>query len=194
MTLAIGSTNRVKIEALEEVLKEYPDLAGATVISCVVPSEISEQPLSLEEIIRGAKNRAKNAFTASSGATYAFGIESGLFPAPGTQSGYLEASICAIYDGSCHYIGLSCGFEVPEQILNLVLQEKMDLSQACHHSGVTSDPKLGSGEGLIGILTKGRINRKAYTKQCIMTALVQLENSRFYAPDRGITGSKRCES
>jgi non-canonical (house-cleaning) NTP pyrophosphatase len=56
----------------------------------------------------------------------------------------------------------------------------MDLSQACHDSGISFDPKIGSGEGLIGILTKGRINRKKYIKQCIMTALIQLENSHFY--------------
>jgi inosine/xanthosine triphosphatase len=180
MTLAIGSTNRVKVEALEEVIREYPDLAGSAVVSHAVPSEISEQPLSLEEMIRGAKNRAKNAFNASGTCKYAFGIESGLFEAPGTDSGYLEASICAIYDGSNHYIGLSCGFEVPQQILDLVLKKNMDLSQACLHSGVSSDPKLGSAGGLIGILTKSRIDRKKYTKQCIMTALIQVENAPLY--------------
>ena len=179
MTLALGSINRVKIEALVEVIQEYPNLSGATVISHAVSSDVSEQPISLEETIRGAKNRAEKAFHASS-STYGFGIESGLFAAPGSKSGFLEACICAIYDGTHHYIGLSCGFEVPQQILDLVFQKKMDLSQACHYSGISSDPKLGSGEGLIGILTKGRIDRKKYTKQCITTALIQLENSRLY--------------
>ena len=131
-------------------------------------------------MIRGAKNRAKNAFAASDGCKYAFGIESGLFEAPGTQSGFLESSICAIYDGSNHYIGLSCGFEVPRPLLDLILREKMSLSEACYHAGISSNPNLGSNEGLIGILTKGRMDRKKYTKQCIMTALIQLENSRFY--------------
>ncbi len=182
MTLALGSANPIKIEALEEVIREYPDLHQATVVPDAVSSDVSEQPLSLEETIRGAKNRAKKAFHANERASYGFGIESGLMAAPGTQSGFLEACICAIYDGSNHFIGLSCGFEVPRQILELVLQKKMDLNQACHHSGVTSDPKLGSGQGLIGILTKGRIDRKKYTKQCITTALIQLENARFYMP------------
>jgi inosine/xanthosine triphosphatase len=181
MTIALGSTNPVKIGALEEVVRDYPDLAHAAVISYAVSSDVSEQPLSLEEMIRGAKTRAKKAFHASGKASYGFGIESGLFAAPGAQSGFLEASICAIYDGMNHFIGLSCGFEVPPQILELVLQKKMDLSQACHEAGVTSDPKLGAGEGLIGILTKGRIDRKKYTKQCITTALIQLENARFYS-------------
>lgn len=190
MTLALGSTNPIKIEALEEVIREYPDLSQATVVPYAVSSDVSEQPLSLEEMIRGAKNRAKKAFYANHRSTYGFGIESGLFEAPGAQSGFLEASICAIYDGSNHFIGLSCGFEVPPQILELVLQKKMDLSQACHHSGVTSDPKLGAGEGLIGLLTKGRIDRKKYTKQCITTALIQLENARFYTAKRELPPSE----
>jgi inosine/xanthosine triphosphatase len=181
MTLAIGSTNQNKIGALEEVIQEYPDFAGSTVIACQVSSGVSDQPLSLEETIRGAKNRAKNAFMVSGACKYAFGVESGLFEAPGTQSGYLEACICAIYNGVDYSIGLSCGFEVPRQALRLVLQQKMDLNQACHNSGISSDPKLGSSEGLVGMLTKGRINRKKYTKLSIMTALIQLENSHLYA-------------
>ena len=180
MTLAIGSMNQIKIGALEEVIQEYPDFAGSQVIACQVLSEVSAQPLSLEETIRGAKNRARNAFTTSGVCKYAFGVESGLFEAPGTQSGFLEACICAIYDGVGYQIGLSCGFEVPRQVLELVVQKKMDLTQACNDSGISFDPKLGAGEGLIGILTKGRINRKKYIKQCMMTALVQLENAHFY--------------
>lgn len=184
MTLAIGSTNRIKIEALEEVIQEYPSLSGSKVIACQVSSDISNQPLTLEETIRGAKNRAKNAFVASAVCKYAFGVESGLFEAPGTQSGFLEASICAIFDGTDYHIGLSCGFEIPRQILDLILQQKIELNQACHDSGISSDLKLGAGEGLIGMLTKGRINRKKYTKQCIMTALIQLENAHFYTQIR----------
>src|ERR1700679_2250030 len=142
MTLALGSTNPIKIAALEEVIRDYPDLSQAIVVPYAAASDVSEQPLSLEEMIRGAKNRAMKAFYANLRSTYGFGIESGLFEAPGAQSGFLEACICAIYDGSNHFIGLSCGFEVPSQILELVLQKKMALNQACHHSGITSDPKL----------------------------------------------------
>jgi len=180
MKLAIGTTNKVKIQAVEEVIVDYPLFAGIQIDSVSVPSEISEQPLSLEEIITGAKNRAKNAFAASEACTYSFGIESGLFEAAGTQTGFLEATICCIHNGVNDYIGLSCGFEVPPQILGLVLGEKLDLSQACHRTGITDNPKLGAAEGLIGLLTKGRLSRKDYTKQCVTTALIQLENAIWY--------------
>jgi inosine/xanthosine triphosphatase len=180
MIIAIGTTNIVKIQAVEEVIKNYPQLAEANVYPFSVPSEIADQPLSLEEIILGAKNRAKNAYAACSSCHYSFGIESGLFEANGTQTGYLEACICCIHDGVHDHIGLSCGFEIPPHILTLVLDKNKDLSQACYEAGVTTNTKLGASEGLIGILTKGRVNRKEYTKQCIMTALIQLENVLWY--------------
>jgi inosine/xanthosine triphosphatase len=180
MIIAVGTTNGIKIQAIEEVLQDYPQLKNATVKSFQVPSEIAEQPLSLEEIIKGAKNRSKNAFELCNGCHYSFGIESGLFEAAGTKTGYLEACICSIYDGINYFIGLSCGFEVPSHILELVLNKNHDLAQACYESGITSNKNLGSAEGLIGILSKGRLNRKEYTKQCIVTALLQIDNPALY--------------
>lgn len=181
MTIAIGSTNKSKVQALGEVLRDYPSLAAANLVPVSVPSEVADQPLSMEETIRGAKNRAKNAFAACDACQFSFGIESGLMQAPGTQTGFFEGSICAIYDGEEYRIGVSCGFEVPPQILDLVLNKKMDLGQACYHFGITNNSSLGTSEGLIGILTKGRIDRKENTKQCIIAALVQLENANLYS-------------
>lgn len=180
MVIAIGSTNKVKVQAVEEILKEYPEFAAAKVVSVSTQSGVSEQPLSLEETILGAKNRAKNAFEASQPCRYGFGIEGGLCPSPGTRTGFMALNICAIFDGTHHYVGFTPGFEVPPEILKFVLNQKMDLSQACFHSGITSKEKVGASEGLIGILTKGRTDRKRYMKECIAMALVQIENSLWY--------------
>jgi inosine/xanthosine triphosphatase len=180
MIIAIGTTNLVKIQAVEEVIQNYPDLASSQIQSFAVSSEIADQPLSLEEIITGAKNRAKNAYEACGSCAYSFGIESGLFKAQGAHTGYLEACICCIYDGVHFHTGLSCGFEIPPHILTYVLDKNMDLSQACYAAGVTTNANLGAAEGLIGVLTKGRVNRKEYTKQCVTTALIQLEHALWY--------------
>lgn len=179
MIIVVGSTNQAKIQAVKEVIKDYPLLAEAKIVAMQVSSEISEQPLSLEEIIQGAKNRAKNAFTVEK-CTFAIGLESGLFEAKGSQTGFLEACICSIYDGATHSLGLSSGFEVPPQILHLVLKKKMDLTQACNEFGVSKNPKLGASDGLIGLLTKGRVTRREYTKQSLVTALIQMENAHLY--------------
>ena len=183
MLIAIGTTNTAKVQALEETLKGYPIFAKeAQIIPFSVPSEVSDQPLTMQETIEGAKNRSKNGFIACKGCSYGFGIESGLIEAPGTKTGFLHVTVCSIYDGTNYYIGLSTGFEVPPSILSLVKDEKMDLSKACLQSGITTNTSIGSQEGLVGILTNGRTNRKEYSQQAIVSALVQLENTQWYTP------------
>jgi inosine/xanthosine triphosphatase len=180
MIITVGSINPVKVKAVEEVIKKYARIADAQVLSFSVPSQVSEQPLSLKEIIQGAKNRARNAFNTPLLCNYGFGIESGLFEVPESRTGYLESCVCCIYDGVNYYIGLSCGFEIPPRILDLILNKGITLSVACYESGITNSENLGSEQGLIGILTEGKINRKEYTKQSIITALIQIQNSDWY--------------
>ena len=57
----------------------------------------------------------------------------------------------------------------------------MELSDACFMSGITTNAKLGSAEGLIGILTEGRINRLEYTKQALVCCLIALENEAWFS-------------
>jgi non-canonical (house-cleaning) NTP pyrophosphatase len=44
---------------------------------------------------------------------------------------------------------------------------------------MTTNENIGSEEGAIGILTKGRMTRKEYTKQALRTALIHLETFDF---------------
>lgn len=181
MKIAIGSTNEIKVKAVEEAIRNYPDLQLAEVFSFSVPSGVSKQPLTLEETIQGARNRAAHAFTKCEGCKYSLGIESGISPAFGAQTGFVHICVCMIYNGSDYHMGLSTGFEIPPSILDLMVEDKMDLSEACFHSGITANPSVGHAEGLIGILTKGRLCRKEYTKQAIISAFVQIENYSWYA-------------
>lgn len=183
MIIAVGSTNQAKVLAVKEVLLDSVRFSKAQVIECSVGSDISDQPISLQETIQGAKNRAKNAFEKCD-CKYSFGIESGLMEALGTYSGYLHVSVCCIYDGINYHTGLSTGFEVPPQILELILNKKTELSQACLLSGISNNKKIGSTEGLIGVLTKGKIDRKEYSKQCVIAAVLQLENDGWYVPNK----------
>jgi len=56
----------------------------------------------------------------------------------------------------------------------------MNMSDACLGAGLTTNPKLGASEGLIGILTHGRMDRLAYTTQAVTTALIHLENAHLF--------------
>ncbi len=173
MKINVGSKNKAKVEAVKETLSGYPHLANAEVEGIEVSSEVSDQPKSLEEVVKGATNRAKNCFQ---NCDYSIGIESGLMQVPMTKSGYMDVCVCAIYDGKEFHIGLSSAWEFPKvSTMNMILNDGLNMSEAINKAGMTKDPKIGSGQGAIGILTRGRVDRKEYTRQALIVALIHLE-------------------
>jgi len=177
MIINIASKNPVKIDAFRDVLSEYTLLADCEIYSYNAKSGVSEQPKSLDEIIKGAINRAQSAFN---GCKYSVGLESGLTEVPHTKTGFMELCACVIYDGKTNHLGLSCAFEVPIEIIKRIKEESLDLNEASYRTGITKDRKIGSSDGIIGLLTKGRVTRKEYTKQAIKMALIHLENEALY--------------
>lgn len=173
----VGSKNPVKVDAVREVLMQYEIFKGFEILSIDVESNVSTQPRSLEETIRGAKNRANAAFR---NCGYSIGIESGIMEVPYTKTGFMELSACVIYDGNSFAIGLSPAFEFPLKVTKLINDSKLDTNEAFYKIGLTSNKKLGYYEGALGVLSRKRVTRKDYTKQAIMMALIQIENSELY--------------
>ncbi len=176
MKITVASKNPQKIKAVEELVPLYPMLNGAEVISVDVPTQISEQPHGIEETVTGAINRAKGAYKDSD---YSIGLESGLIHVPHTKSGQMDLCVCAIYDGKEIHIGLSSAFESPKKVMDLI-KSGMNMSDAAKAAGLTTDEYVGHKEGLVGILTHGRLNRLAQTKQALTTALIHLENAHLF--------------
>lgn len=177
MKIKVGTKNKAKIDSVVEIIGEYPHLANSEVEGVSVLSGVSDQPKSLEETINGAINRAKNSFE---NCDYGVGLESGLMLVPKTKSGYMDVCVCAIYDGKEYHLGLSSAWEFPNKdVMDLIIKEGLDMSQAINKAGMTNNNKIGSEEGAIGILTKGRMTRKEYTKQALRTALIHLETFDF---------------
>ena len=172
MKIHIGSKNHIKVAAVSELLQDYPHLKNAEIHSFETSSGVAEQPKSLEETVQGAMNRAKEVLRDG---TYGIGIESGLIKVPGTKSGFMDVCVCAIYDGTEYHLGLSSAWEAPKKVMEYMLKDGLDMNDAAHKAGLTDNPKVGSAEGLVGIMTRGRLDRKAYTKESIRTALIHLE-------------------
>lgn len=176
MKIVIGSTNSLKVSALTEVIPLFDFLKNSILISQSVPSGISEQPLSLQETIDGAQNRA---LAAAAYGNIGIGIENGLCNIPGTDR-YFDIGVCCIYANNRFAFGFSQGFEIPKSVLNYILNQKLDLSQALNRAGLTHNKQIGAGQGAIGILTKGRITRKDCIKQAMIIALAQLEQPALF--------------
>ncbi len=177
MKIIVGSKNPVKVEAVKEIIQDYPVLAGASVESAQPDTGVSDQPLTLDETIRGAKNRARVVF---SGCDYSIGLESGLMAVTQSKTGYFDICVCAIFDGRDYHIGLSSSWEFPDRtITEAIVRDGLNMTDAFHKAGWTANPKIGYAEGAIGVLTKGRLDRKEYTKQALRTALIHLEKFDF---------------
>ncbi|KAL1526520.1 hypothetical protein AB1Y20_015230 [Prymnesium parvum] len=179
--VAVGTTNPCKLRAVRRTIEAFPSVANlASICACSgISSGVSEQPMSLEETAKGARNRAEAAHASIDGGrhTLGLGIESGLF-----SLGEKHYDVCVVsaFDGARHHLGLSCAFEIPTSILSHIFQGGLDLSQACKASGITSDPKLGEHGGLISILSKKRVSRLDYTVQAISMALFFAEHPSWF--------------
>ena len=171
MIINIGSTNQVKVNALKETLVNYNKFKESKVLSLSVKSNVDEQPKSMDETIKGAINRAKASFK---GCDLSFGIEDGLMEVPYTKSNYMNICVCAIYDGEEIHLGTSGLHEYPKEITELIFEKNYDLNQAFLEKGLTDKPRIGSEEGAIGIISKGILPRKEYTKQAIVMALIHI--------------------
>lgn len=177
MKINVGSVNQVKVNAVKEAILDYDFLREGEVVSLGIKSEVSDQPMTLDETISGSINRAKNAFQ---GCDYSFGIEDGLIKVPHTKTGYMNICACTIFDGKKFHTGLSSAFEYPIEVTNIVLKEKVEINEAVYRVGLTNNPKVGSFEGAVSILTKGKVSRTEYSKQAVEMALIHLQNPNLY--------------
>src|SRR5665811_368516 len=150
--ILVASLNTNKIDAVREVFHSHV----VTGVAC--KSGVREQPMNLDEIIRGAIFRARSVFV---DCEYSVGIEDGISQVPGAKSGYMNFCACAIYDGERIFLGLGPAFEYPPECTRRVLDEEITISVA--FIPLTDKPDIGYEEGIIGWLTRGRISRKDYT-------------------------------
>lgn len=177
MIINVGSKNPVKIEAVKEVLRDYRSLEIDKLNYLEVSLEVSEQPFGWNQIVSGSKERAKKSFTNCS---YSIGLESGLVHLPHSKSRLYDVCVCSIFEGYFYFFGFSSGFEIPKYLADSITNSGIDLGEACQKHGLSPDKNIGSREGLIGLLTNKRIDRKEQIKQALQMALIRLENPNLY--------------
>lgn len=170
MIVGVGSTNRVKLEAVRASLgRLYPDVV---VCGVDVNTGVSSQPWGDDEIIRGAITRARFALARVEGAEWGIGIESGIVH---NEAGYFTNAWCAICDGDGR-VSLGGGFsvELPPQVVR-DLEAGLELGQAISK---VHAPQEAATVGAIGVLTD-----KATTRQYAYEAIVLCATTRFRRPD-----------
>jgi inosine/xanthosine triphosphatase len=190
--LVIASTNPVKINAaLEGFQILFPDQA-CTVQGVSVPSGVSDQPLSDEETLQGALNRARAAQVQVPTADYAFGIEGGCEERYGLLWTF---AWIAVIGGGQTGLGRTGAFALPQAVADLV-REGLELGEADDRVFGRTNSKQANGA--IGLLTEDKIDRQTYYSHAVIMALVPFKNPAltFAAPELAQRRSRKgriCE-
>ena len=175
MRLIVASKNPVKISATETgFAKMFPEVLFE-VMGIEAPSDVSDQPMTEGETIRGATNRAENASRKVPDADYWIGIEGGLKEENG-QLLNITWVVIKSKDGRLGE-GNTGSFVLPKKIAELVREGK-ELAHADDEVFARQDS--GRKNGTIGILTGDALTRSAYYESAVILALIPFKNPSLY--------------
>lgn len=107
--------------------------------------------------------------------SFGVGIEAGMYPVSEVETQFMDASICAIYDGENYYIGFSPSFEYPKTVVERVLQGE-ELGYMQDVFGSTAKGRKGA----IGVLTAGRVYRDELEEYAVIMALNKIVSKEIY--------------
>jgi inosine/xanthosine triphosphatase len=183
--IRVGSTNGPKLDAVRDALAPYaPDVEVAGVD---VPSGVPEQPVGWEEIVQGARNRARLA-RASGPCDLGVGLEDGLVALPDGEGElrHLNVGCAAIAHGGRVWLGFSSLFSYPPECTEPALRDRAPIGSLFdrlweQRRGEAVAPAVARMVGNIGKLTLGVLPRSEYTRHAVLCALVALIHGDLYA-------------
>ncbi|MCD6092565.1 MAG: inosine/xanthosine triphosphatase [Candidatus Aenigmarchaeota archaeon] len=172
MKIAVGSKNPVKLNAAENVMKKI--FGNFELMPVDVDSGVGDMPMSEEETIRGATNRAVESVK-KTGSDLGIGMEGGIAEKLGK---YFLINWCAVADKN-EDVAIGCGtqLELPDNIVNKVREGK--------ELGIVMDEITGINDtkqkmGCIGILTGGLTDRQTAWEIALIYAMAKRLAPKFY--------------
>jgi inosine/xanthosine triphosphatase len=168
--IGVGSGNPAKVEPVREVAEAL--FPGAEVFAREVGSGVREQPLSEQETLRGALNRARGIVKADE-AVLGVGIEGGIASVGGVHFGFTWVAVVD-REGRTG-LGSSARFEIPDRIAREVLAGRPLGEVVAELSG---RPGIAREEGAMGLLSGGHVTRRSATVQALHFAFARFAGGR----------------
>lgn len=172
-SIAVGSTNPVKIGAVRAVLRSVAP--HASVEGIAVPSTVSDQPFGDDETIRGARARAVAA-RERLGTDLGVGLEGGVVELP---DGSMQTCAWAVVVDAAGKSGVggSLAMPLPSSVAAMI-RDGVEL-------GVAMDRLVGAhgtkhGSGAVGILTSGLVDRQRAYEILVTYALAPFLRADLY--------------
>jgi inosine/xanthosine triphosphatase len=176
----IGSTNPVKLECTKIGFESA--FGGNTAFEFIgksVSSDVSDQPMTNEETLTGAFNRAMHLKAKYADGDFFVGIEGGI-----QRLGIEMEAFAWVVIASSGAIGKAqtSTFQLPPQIVDLI-----NLGVELGHADdlVFKRKNSKQGNGAVGILTHNIIDRVEYYRHAVVLALIPFINPELYPVDNG---------
>ncbi len=174
MKIAVSSENPVKIGAVCSAFEKIFPKREIKILSTKVNSGVNDQPMSNEETLLGAMNRAKAVSTVFPDADFHVGIEGGV----GFNEDKAEAfAWMVIRSGNRMSKAQTTTFELPPKIAEL-LKQGYELGDA--DDMVFNQHNSKQKNGAVGLLTNNVITRKELYEQALILALIPHVNPGLY--------------
>lgn len=185
--VAVGSTRKPKLGAVRDAIASIGNLlepdAEIEIVGVEVESGVSHTPVSREELMQGARQRAEAVakFAKQSGDPWNFfiGVEGGfdVLRENGARRVFLE-SWAYVSDGVSGFFGRSGSIEVPEAIAEEVVDRGVELSVAIDR--FAGEVGIRDAQGAWGVLSGNLITRQESFRVAVIAAFAPFYNSRMY--------------
>ncbi|HVX40801.1 MAG TPA: inosine/xanthosine triphosphatase [Gemmatimonadaceae bacterium] len=172
-TIAVGSTNPVKIAAARAVLGALAPSARLEGVAAA--SGVPDQPMGDDETIRGATARA-HAARAALDADLGVGIEGGCVEEPG---GAMRTCAWAVIVDAAGRIGVggSLAMPLPARVAEMI-RGGVELGHAMDR--LIGEDNTKHGMGAVGILTNGMVDRQRAYEVILTYAAARFLTPQYY--------------
>lgn len=171
MKIVLGTTSDLKIRAAKEAFKILG--INPEIITVKSESGVANQPFGLDQILTGAKNRAKNALQLHL-ADLGIGIENGIIKIDQINK-WMETLAVAVIDGDGkESFALGSAYPLPDWVVKKIHNENSELG----HVIQKLDPKLDKDP--INYFSDGKIKREDTITQAIVFAMLEIVNGNQY--------------
>ena len=185
--IAVGSTRKPKLGAAREALASLGPLLAPQkqieVVGVEVESGVSHTPVSREELMQGARQRAEvvRKLAKQFGEPWQFfvGLEGGLdvIQEDGRRRVFLE-SWAYVSDGHSGFFGRSGSIEVAEAVAEEVVDRGVELSVAIDR--FAGEVGIRDAQGAWGVLSGNLISRQDSFRIAVIAAFAPFYNARMY--------------
>ncbi|MCH7410778.1 inosine/xanthosine triphosphatase [Belliella sp. DSM 111904] len=176
LLVIVGSKNPVKISSTDSAFHQAFENTAFLVEGLNVSSEVGDQPIGCEQTYLGAFNRAKNSKLVFPEGDFWVGIEGGVEE---NEADEMSAFAWVVVIDKEDKVGKAktASFYLPKVIADLI-KGGMELGDA--DDQVFNRENSKQGNGAVGILTNGAVNRKEYYAQALILALIPFVNKSIY--------------